>query len=369
MNRYQSTIETLISPAGIHLNGTDDFDIHVYDDRFYRHVLRFGSLGLGESYMNEWWDCKALDTFLYRLLTVNLEKDVKHHLQWQSFKAKIFNLQSITRAVEVAKRHYNIGNELFENMLDKYMIYSCAYWSKATTLEQAQEDKLDLICRKLKLSPGMEILDIGCGWGGFAQFAAERYQVKVTGVTISSEQAILAKERCKDLPVRILLEDYRLLKGNYDRIVSIGMFEHVGYKNYDAFMKIVKQCLRKEGVFLLHCIGNNESGIHTDPWIDRYIFPNGMMPSPTQISKAAEPYFVLQDWHNFGLDYDLTLMEWLKRFRASWSRIKHHYDDRFYRMWEYYLCISAASFRAHKNNLWQIIYTHPDYPERYSGAR
>ncbi|RQO69875.1 cyclopropane fatty acyl phospholipid synthase [Pedobacter sp. KBW06] len=369
MNRYQSTIETLISPAGIHLNGTDDFDIHVYDDRFYRHVLRYGSLGLGESYMNEWWDCKALDTFLYRLLTVNLEKRVRHHLQWQSLKAKIFNLQSITRAVEVAKKHYNIGNDLFEKMLDKYMIYSCAYWSKASTLEEAQEDKLDLICRKLKLSAGMEILDIGCGWGGLAQFAAERYQVKVTGVTISSEQAALARKRCEGLPVRILLEDYRLLTGSYDRIVSVGMFEHVGYKNYDTFMKVVKQCLRKDGIFLLHCIGGNESGIHTDPWIDRYIFPNGMMPSPTQISNAAEPYFALQDWHNFGLDYDRTLMEWLKRFRNSWDQIKAHYDDQFYRMWEYYLCISAASFRAHKNNLWQIVYTHPDYPERYSGVR
>lgn len=369
MNRYQSTIEALISPAGIHLNGDDDFDIHVYDEQFYRHVLRYGSLGLGESYMNGWWDCKALDVFLYRLLSANLEKRIKPYWQWQGLKARIFNLQSITKALEVAKRHYNVGNELFEKMLDKTMMYSCAYWKKASTLEEAQEDKLDLICRKLKLSPGMEVLDIGCGWGGFAQFAAEKYQVKVTGVTISSEQAALARERCAALPVTILLEDYRLLKGNYDRIVSIGMFEHVGYKNYDVFMKVVKRCLKREGIFLLHCIGSNESDIHTDPWINRYIFPNGMMPAPGQLGKAAEPYFALQDWHNFGLYYDLTLMEWLKRFRASWDLLKHNYDAQFYKMWEYYLCISAASFRAHKNNLWQIVYTHPDYSELYFGER
>lgn len=371
MNRYQATVEELILPAGIHLNGTDDFDIHVYDDRFYSHVLRHGSLGLGESYMKGWWSCKELDTFLYRLLTINLEQRVQHslRLKWHILKARIFNLQSRTRAVAVAEKHYNIGNELFEQMLDKYMMYSCAYWIKADTLEQAQEDKLDLICRKLKLSRGMDVLDIGCGWGGFAQFAAEKYQVRVTGVTISTEQAALAKQRCARLPVTILTEDYRKLSGNFDRVVSIGMFEHVGYKNYGTFMDVVKHCLRKDGLFLLHCIGSDEVGVHTDPWIDRYIFPNGMMPSSSQITKAAEAHFTLQDWHNFGLYYDRTLLEWLKRFRNSWDRLKHHYDDQFYRMWEYYLCISAASFRAHKNNLWQIVYSHPDYPEVYTGSR
>lgn len=371
MNKYRSTIENLLFPAGIHLNGKEDFDIQVQDDRFYSMVLQHGSLGFGESYMKGWWSCKAPDALVYRLLDSHLEQKVHQdfQLRWQVLKARVFNLQQVDKVMEVALKHYNIGNDLFERMLDPYMMYSCAYWRTAETLEQAQEDKLDLICRKLKLVPGMEILDIGCGWGGFARYAAEKYQAKVTGITISSEQAEWARKACIDLPVNIIMQDYRSLTGSYDRIVSIGMFEHVGYKNYHTFMEVVSTCLKPEGIFLLHCIGNNESDTHTDPWIDRYIFPNGMMPSATQISKAAEPYFVLQDWHNFGLDYDRTLMEWLKRFRNSWDQLKDKYDEQFYRMWEYYLCISAASFRAHRNNLWQIVYTHPEYPDLYTGLR
>ncbi|ATP56188.1 cyclopropane-fatty-acyl-phospholipid synthase [Pedobacter ginsengisoli] len=371
MNKYQATIEELILPAGIHLNGTEAFDIQVYDDRFYNHVLRYGSLGLGESYMNGWWDCLALDHFLFQLLNIDIEKQISKSLKvrWQTLKAYLFNMQTIAKSVSVAHEHYDLGNDLFEAMLDKHMMYSCGYWEKAKTLDEAQEDKLELICRKLKLTQGMEVLDIGCGWGGFAQYASEKYQVKVTGVTISSQQAEMARHRCYGLSVDILLQDYRLLTGYYDRIVSIGMFEHVGYKNYRTYMQLVKNCLKDDGIFLLHCIGGNENNINTDAWINKYIFPGGMIPSVEQLGKSIDQLLILQDWHNFGLYYDRTLMEWLNRFRASWGNLKYSYSERFYRMWEYYLSLSAASFRARKNHLWQIILTKPSFSQLYQSVR
>lgn len=371
MNNYQSAVEQLIRLAGIQINGNNACDICVHDDRFYQVVLRGGSLGLGEAYMEGWWDCNALDELLYKLMNAGLEKHLKDNLPllFLTLKARLFNRQSRFRAADVAKIHYNLGNSLFENMLDKHMIYSCAYWEKAKTLDEAQEHKLDLICRKLHLSPGMTLLDIGCGWGGFARYAAEKYHVRITGITISPAQAELARNQCAGLSVDIRLQDYRDLKETFDRIVSIGMFEHVGYKNYRPFMNTVYSNLHTNGIFLLHCIGGNENVVATDPWINRYIFPNGMMPSALQIVKSIQRRFILQDWHNFGADYDRTLMEWLKRFKRSWPELKGQYHEEFYRMWEYYLCISAASFRARKNNLWQIVLTKPEYSGVYKSVR
>lgn len=371
MNDYQSTIETLIRPLGICINGTKPQDVKVHNERFFPRVLRDGSLGLGESYMEGWWDCTPLDEFLYLLISSDLDKKIKRNLPLLllSIKARLQNRQSKSRAISAVEHHYDLDNDFFAHMLDKYMMYSCAYWENASSLDEAQERKLDLICRKLKLAPGLKVLDIGCGWGGFAQYAAEKYQVEVTGITLSSEQAAEAKKRCEHLPVHIRVQDYRTLNEKFDRIVSIGMFEHVGYKNYQNFMTIVHRNLTTEGIFLLHCIGGNESVVSTDPWIDRYIFPNGMMPSATQITRAFEKYFILQDWHNFGPYYDLTLMEWLRRFKASWPLFKDKFGQKFYRMWEYYLCLSAASFRARTNNLWQIVLTGKRFSDFYKSVR
>jgi cyclopropane-fatty-acyl-phospholipid synthase len=371
MKDYQALIEDLVLPAGIQFSKDKIADLIIHDDRFYKRVLIDGTLGFGEAYMDGWWDSPSLDTVLYKLLSANVEKKATHNLRFvfQTIRARLFNRQSLGRAYLVSKRHYDLGNDLFECMLDKYMQYSCAYWKNAKTLEEAQQHKLELICRKLMLSPGKTVLDIGCGWGGFARYAAEKYQVQVTGITISAEQAALAKKMCAGLPVDIRLEDYRNVRGTYDRIVCIGMFEHVGFKNYPTFMDLIYDCLKPDGLFLLHCIGGNESAVRTDPWIDRYIFPNGMMPSIKQIGEALERRFIMQDWHNFGLDYDRTLMEWLKNFKAGWDKLKDKYDGRFYRMWEYYLCLSAASFRARKNHLWQIILSRQEYPGAYESVR
>lgn len=367
--KAKQSIQNILDLTDIKINGKEDWDIIVNDDRFYSSVLAQGSLGLGESYMNGWWDCKNLDQFFYKILKAKLEKKVsKKEIIGQVLKAKFLNLQSESRAYNVGKKHYDIGNELYKNMLGKRMIYTCGYWKNAKTLDEVQEAKLDLICRKMGLKPGMKILDIGCGWGGFLKFAAEKYKIKAVGITISKEQLKLAREFCKGLPIEIRLQDYRKLDEKFDRIISIGMFEHVGPKNYKIYMEVVHRCLKENGLFLLHTIGSNISVKHTNKWINRYIFPGGVLPSVAQIAKASEGLFVLEDWHNFGTDYDKTLMAWNKNFQNSWEKIKGDYDNRFKRMWEYYLLSCAGSFRCGRNRLWQIVFSKGDIGE-YTSIR
>ncbi|MEN5193270.1 cyclopropane fatty acyl phospholipid synthase [Sphingobacterium faecium] len=367
MKNSKTIIENLALAVGILANGKGDADLFVHDAKFYDAVLRKGSLGLGESYMAGWWDSACLDTLLYKMIRAGLQQRAGNtQPSWiDHLKEKLINLQSVTRAREVAKKHYNLGNELFEVMLDSYMQYSCAYWDNAQNLEQAQLNKMELICKKLKLVEGQQLLDIGCGWGGFARYASENYGVHVTGITISYPQAKFAERYCSGLPVEIKLQDYRKLSGSFDRIVSVGMFEHVGYKNYKVFMEVARRCLKGEGLFLLHCIGGNYTTTRTDQWINRYIFPNGMLPSIEQIGAAIAGRFILQDWQNLGPHYDKTIMHWLTNFKENWSKIKGKYDGRFYRMWEYYLSLSAASFRARSNQLWQLVLTTEQFQDEY----
>ena len=349
----------LLALADVKINGSRPWDIHVHDDRFYQRVLSQGTLGLGESYMDGWWDVKKLDQFIYKVLDAQLHNKIKFN--WNVLKtvvlSVIFNRQSKRRAYQIGEEHYDLDNELFRNMLDKRMNYSCGYWSKEKTLDKAQEAKLDLICKKLGLKKGMKVLDIGCGWGGFAKYAAEKYGVSVVGVTVSVEQAKLAKELCKGLPVSIRVQDYRLLNEKFDRIVSVGMIEHVGYKNYNTYMKVAHKCLTEDGLFLLHTIGSAASSRSSDPWTEKYIFPNGMLPSIAQLAKSVEKLFVVEDLHNFGADYDHTLMAWHKNFNANWKKISQNkdYTKRFYRMWNYYLLSCAGAFRARHIHLWQMV--------------
>lgn len=351
-------IQELLASADIGTTGKRPWDIEIHNEEFYRRLVKGGTLALGESYMDGWWDCSRLDEFFFRVLRAEVYKRAAFKI-WYSdtVKSRLLNLQKPSRAGRDVPYHYDIGNDLYKCMLGELMIYSCGYWETASTLEEAQEAKLDLACRKLDLRPGMELLDIGCGWGGAAKFAAEKYQVKVVGITISKRQAEYAKELCRGLPVNIRLQDYRDIHGAFDRVVSIGMFEHVGYKNYDVFMRIVRNCLKEDGLFLLHTIGGNTSVKSTDLWIDRYIFPHSMLPSAAQICSATEGLFVLEDWHCFGSDYDRTLMHWFQNFHDNWETLKKDYDDRFYRMWKYYLQSCAASFRARCNQLWQIVFS------------
>lgn len=368
---YEGRIRKLFNKAGIQINGSNPWDIQVHDSSLYANLFKNGSLAFGESYMNGLWDCEKLDELIFRIIRANIDSEVARDFRAIVYflKSKFLNQQSANKVHEVARKHYDIGNDLFAAMLDKRMMYSCAYWNNAETLDQAQENKLELICQKLKLAPGQKVLDIGCGWGGFAEYAAERYQVEVVGITISNQQLELAKERCANLPIEIRLQDYRSLDEKFDKIVSIGMFEHVGYKNYSDYMRIVRNALKDDGLFLLHTIGGNISLTTIDPWINTYIFPNAMMPSVAQIGKSIENKFILEDWHNLGSHYDLTLMEWMRRFKNAWSQIRERYDDRFYRMWIYYLATCAASFRAKRNNLWQIVLSPPTNLEVYQSIR
>lgn len=364
MERAEKVIQSILDIAGIEINGKSDADIQVINSGLYKEILRNGSLGLGEAYMAGWWDTPRLDQFFYRIFRASLDEKAKN---WRLFshivKAKILNAGRKSKAFEIGKRHYDLGNTLFKAMLDQRMVYSCGYWKNAATLDEAQEAKLALICKKLNLKPGMHLLDIGCGWGSLCKYAAEKYDVHVVGITVSKEQAKLAREHCKGLNVNILLLDYRSLNADellgkdkrFDRIASVGMFEHVGYQNYKTFMEVVYRLLKEEGLFLLHTIGGNESKVTTDRWIHKYIFPNGMIPSVKQIASAIEKRFVMEDWHNFGADYDKTLMAWYHNFENAWESLKSTYDETFYRMWKYYLLSCAGTFRARRNQLWQIV--------------
>jgi cyclopropane-fatty-acyl-phospholipid synthase len=369
MNAKQA-IQDYLSPADVQINGDRPWDIKVHDPRMYKRVLAGGSLALGESYMDSWWDCKQLDELFCKILSAGLDKKVKSKgLIWEALKAKIFNLQSRSRAYEVGEKHYDAGNDLYKAMLDKRMVYSCGYWDDVKTLNAAQEAKLDLSCKKLGLKKGMRVLDIGCGWGSFMKYAAEKYGVESVGITISKEQVKLAMQECAGLPIEIRLQDYRELKEKFDRIISIGMFEHVGYKNYRTYMEVVHRCLKPHGLFLLHTIGGNRSVNRTDPWIEKYIFPNSMLPSAKQITTAAEGLFLLEDWHSFGTHYDKTLMAWYDNFTKSWDTVKSSYNKRFYRMWSYYLLCCAGSFRSRRNQLWQVVFSNQDVKGGYKRLR
>ena len=364
-------VKNMLLKGGIVLNGSSPCDIVVHDVRMFDRVFKDGSLGLGESYMDGWWDAEKLDEFFYKVFVSNLESEIKPSigLLIAYLKSRLINFQTLSRSRKVAEQHYDIGNDLYTAMLDKRLVYTCGYWKNAQDLDQAQEDKLELVCQKLHLKPGMTILDIGCGWGSFAKYAAEKHDVKVVGVTISKEQVDLAKKLCAGLPVEILLQDYRDVKGVFDRIVSLGMFEHVGYKNYEVFMSKCYNLLHDDGLLLLHTIGGNRSQTDGDAWLNKYIFPNSMLPSMKQIAAASEGFFVMEDWHNFSAYYDKTLLAWFDNFEKNWHKLEPMYGKKFYRMWKYYLLSCAALFRARRGQLWQVVFSKYGVPRGYTSIR
>jgi cyclopropane-fatty-acyl-phospholipid synthase len=358
MEATANWMEETLGLAGIGVGGTNEWDLEVHDPSVFRRVAAEGSVGLGETFMEGLWDCRALDSMFDRLVRARLQDKVRPNLglALQVVKAKFLNIQTRRRSRRVARMHYDLGNDFYQAMLDPQMQYSCGYWSGgARDLDAAQDAKLDLICRKLGIREGDSILEIGCGWGGFARFAASQYGARVVGYTISGEQAKLARERCEGLPVEIRLADYRDSEGIYDHVVSVGMFEHVGPKNYREYFRIVHKLLRQGGRFLLHTIGGSGEVGGMDPWFDKYIFPGAVLPSPAGVAKAMDDLFVLEDWHNFGPDYELTLMAWHKNFEASWPGFSEQYGEKFGRMWRYYLLQCAGSFRARGNQLWQVL--------------
>ncbi|MGH7249381.1 MAG: cyclopropane fatty acyl phospholipid synthase [Minisyncoccia bacterium] len=378
----ERTVKGFLTKAGITVNGNHAWDIVVYDDRFYSRVLSQGSLGLGESYMDGWWDCFRIDQFIERVM--------KRRAPWFSvlnpitvsafLQSRLTNQAPKDKAFVIGEKHYDHGNDLFKEMLGPDLIYSCAYWKglafKTDNLNAAQLAKLDLICRKLNLQPGQRVLDVGCGWGGFDRYAAKEYGVEVVGLTVSKEQADFARARCKGLPVEIRLEDYRDFRDGkkFDHVVSVGMFEHVGPKNYGIFMNMIKRNLKPGGLFLLHTIGSSARFFHYgDPWIKKYIFPVGELPTRGQIKRSLGGLEV-RDWHEFGEYYDQTLMAWASRFLLAWPeklevRYGNKFDGKFFRMWKYYLFSCAGAFRAREIELWQVVLAHPDEHQNYNAVR
>lgn len=368
-----AVIRDLVSEAGISINGDAPWDIQVLDERVYHRVMTKGSLGFGEAYMDGMWECERLDQLFHRLMEARLEDKIDKwsqlRLLGETLRHSLFNLQSSKRAFQVGEQHYDIGNDVFEAMLDPTMSYSCAYWHNAVGLRDAQRKKLDMICRKLELKPGERMLEIGCGWGGLAAYAAEHYGVEVVGITISKEQQKLARVRCEGLPVSIELMDYRDLTEQFDKIVSVGMFEHVGPKNHAAYFDTAHRTLKDDGLFLLHTIGNSVTSPKTDAWIDKYIFPNGKLPSAREIASTLEGRFLIEDWHNFGPDYDRTLMAWWANFDLAWPFLEARYGKRFYRMWKYYLMSCAGFFRSRQGQLWQLVLSKPERGGTYRSVR
>ncbi|HVP22244.1 MAG TPA: cyclopropane fatty acyl phospholipid synthase [Anaerolineaceae bacterium] len=355
----ESIVRALLEPAEIEINGKNPWDIQIHNPNFYSRVLNETSMGLGESYMDGWWDCEAMDELVYRVLKTNIDSKVRGNwkIALQVLRSRLFNLQTRSRALKVGEYTYDLGNDLYCAMLDKRLNYTCGYWKDATNLDDAQDAKLELVCRKIGLKAGMRVLEFGCGWGSFAAYAAEKYGAHVTGVTISREQLSFAQEVCKGLPVELRFQDYREVEGKFDAVISIGMVEHVGYKNYGTYMQVVDRCLDENGIALIHCIGNNQSMTFGDAWTTTYIFPNGMLPSIAQLGKAMEEKFVMEDWHNFAPHYVPTLLAWYANFEKAWPALRAKYGDRFYRMWRYYLLNSAGAFRARAQQLWQIVFT------------
>ena len=362
MHPIRDRVHGLLASADVRVGGDRPWDMQVHDRRLPARLLAGGALALGESYMDGWWDARSLDGLLVKLFTAGLDRRARGLADLRdALASRLVNLQLGRRAFTVGERHYDLGNDLYQAMLGRRMVYSCGYWHdrdgvRVASLDAAQEAKLDLVCRKLGLRPGMRVLDIGCGWGEALKFAAERHGVSGVGVTVSREQQAFAAGLCEGLPLEFRLQDYRGLRGErFDRVLSIGMFEHVGVRNYRGYFELVRSLLPADGLFLLHTIGANRSRRRTDPWIARYIFPNSMLPSARQLAEASEGLFVIEDWHNFGADYDLTLQAWRENCEAAWDRLPARYDERFRRMWRFYLAGSMASFRTRRIQLWQVL--------------
>jgi cyclopropane-fatty-acyl-phospholipid synthase len=357
MTRLAEKAQELFDHADIKFNGDRPWDIQVHNDALYHRIFSEGSLGFGEAYMDRWWDCRQLDECTFRIHRADLRSKIKGNLGLMATAvlAKVFNRQNRSGAKRDIGKHYDIGNDLYRAMLDKHMVYTCGYWPEAGSLDEAQEAKLDLVCKKIGCKPGDRILDIGCGWGSFAKFAAEKYGVSVVGITISEEQAALARKRCEGLPIEIRLQDYRDVDEKFDHIISLGMFEHVGPKNHRAYMEMAHRCLNDGGLLLLHTIGSNVSIAQSTPWVEKYIFPGAVIPSIQQLGRAIEGLFVMEDWHNFGSDYAKTTLAWFENFDKGWKGLQSKYSYRFYRMWKFYLVGGSGIARSRKVQLWQIV--------------
>jgi len=361
--------QEIFQAAGIQLNGAEPSSVRILNQDFYRRFLRDGTLGLGESYMEGWWECDDIPEMMAKFSRAKISQRFKHspRFLFNRALAKLANQGSKQNALSGIRRHYDIGNDLFRAMLDPRLVYTCAYWNESSELAQAQEDKMELICRKLMLEPGMTVLDIGCGWGSFLKYAAEKYAIRGVGISNSVEQLALARELCQGLPIEFRNQDYRDAEGQFDRVLSVGMFEHVCYKNHRTYMELVHKLLKPGGFTLLHTMGRTKSMLRgNDQWITKYIFPNTQVPSVEQIGSSIDGILVLEDWENLSTDYERTLLVWQENFSRNWPQIEKDYGPTFFRMWNYYLWICAGWYRSRALQLWQVVLSKDGLPGGYA---
>jgi len=372
-----ATLQSLTAAADVQFNGSRPWDLQVHNRDLYAALLNHGSLALGDGYVRGDWDCEQLEELIARLLQAGANRPLSWSAQLKDLlqlgRDRLLNPQSMARSFIVGRRHYDIDPRVYEAMLDRNMAYSCGYWRTAGDLETAQRDKLQLVCEKLQLQPGERLLDVGCGWGALARFASDHYGVEVVGITVSKRQAAYIRERHGHRPISVAVCDYRQLSTlhpePFDKVASIGMFEHVGRRNDRVFHRAMASALKRDGLMLLHTIGSAETTHRTDAWIDRYIFPGGRLPSASQLCQGLEGQLLIQDWENFGPDYEKTLRAWWANFEQAWPSLRDDIGSDFYRFWRYYLLSCAGYFRSRQGQLWQLVLTHPGRLETYRSWR
>ncbi len=362
---FKRIVTNTLARAGVAINGDRPWDIQVLQNRFFRRAAR-GPLGLGESYMDRDWDVLSLDELFRHVISAGLDHGylAQFNRLWLDLQARISNLQSRRRARAVAEEHYDLDYRMYENFLGPYNQYTCCFFDGTDDLAKAEIRKLEIICDKLDVKSSDTVLDIGCGWGGFAKYAASTRGCQVTGVSLSREQVEYARKYTEGLPVKIVHSDYRdlpdKLDTRFDKILICGMIEHVGYKNYANLMTVVHHLLKDHGLFLLHTIGNSEDTAIVNPWIEKYIFRNSMAPSMLQLAASIRGLFTVHDWQNYGHYYSSTLSAWQENFERNWETIKslktaRPFDEKFRRMWNYYLLSCKAAFDVEDLQLWQIV--------------
>jgi len=349
---------TLWNGRQIDLDSNPAVTVRISAPSAVRYLLYPSLARLGEAYVEGYLQVEGPIREVVRI-AAGLVHNVRTRLpRWE--KVRYSMRHSRRRDAKAIEYHYDVSNEFYQLWLDRNLAYSCAYFHGADdSLDSAQEQKFDHICRKLRLAPGERFLDIGCGWGGLVRFATERYGCRGVGITLSPDQARIARERCRGLPVEIRLQDYRDVPDTFDRVASVGMFEHVGQKNHRAYMRAVRRALKDDGLGLLHFFATQRPWPNFRDgelvWIKRNIFPGSVVPTLSQVSAAMQDSLILEDLHNFGADYDPTLMAWFENFDRAWPRLRERYGDRFYRMWKFYLLIAAGAFRSRKYQLWQLV--------------
>jgi cyclopropane-fatty-acyl-phospholipid synthase len=368
----------VITQSASEFANAKDPAILVRDDRFYARVARAANLGFAESYMDGWTDLKRIDEMYFRFLSADLHEEISLPLphRLSILLARTVNLQTPERAKRDTNAHYDLGNEMFSLILGEVPLYTCGYWNReGMSLEEANRAAFDLTCRKLELRPGMQMLDIGCGWGALLRHAAKNFGINGLGVNISAPQLDFCRATCEGLPVEFLLEDCRLLDrrkfgGHFDAVSAVAMINHIGPKNYRQLYGTMHAVLKEGGLFLLQGIANRKEMYANDPFLNKYIFPRGVCPNLAQLLGPAEHFFTLEDFHNFTSYYPNTLTTWNANLQHNWNEIaKLGFDERFRRMWELYFLSAAGTCRAREVIIFQAVFSKGRRGKVYQGAR